>query len=94
MEHSDFRIGLEFWSGDKQWRCTDIGTRVVTAIALGPREVVSTSTSVDEMGRSTIERRHYMTDDPWWLNGPPYAVAESVFDEYDIEGCALTQEDA
>jgi hypothetical protein len=46
------------------------------------------------MGRSTIERRHYMTDDPWWLNGPPYAVAESVFDEYDIEGCALTQEDA
>ena len=27
-------------------------------------------------------------DDPSWYNGPPYAVAESVFDEYDIEGCA------
>lgn len=26
-------------------------------------------------------------DDPSWYNGPPYAVAESVFDEYDQEGC-------
>lgn len=25
-------------------------------------------------------------DDPSWYNGPPYAVVESVFDEYDIEG--------
>ena len=26
-------------------------------------------------------------DDPSWYNGPPYAVVEHVFDEYDIEGC-------
>ena len=26
-------------------------------------------------------------DDPSWYNGPPYAVAECVFDEYDIAGC-------
>ena len=26
-------------------------------------------------------------DDPSWYNGPPYAVAESVFDEYDQEAC-------
>jgi hypothetical protein len=26
--------------------------------------------------------------DPFWYNGPPYAVAEQVFDEYDFEGCA------
>ena len=26
-------------------------------------------------------------DDPSWYNGPPYAVAEHVFDEYDQEGC-------
>ena len=26
-------------------------------------------------------------DDPTWYKGPPYAVAESVFDEYDQEGC-------
>lgn len=28
-------------------------------------------------------------DDPSWYNGPPYAVAEHVFDENDIEACAL-----
>ena len=27
-------------------------------------------------------------DDPSWYNGPPYAFAESVFDEYDIEACS------
>ena len=27
-------------------------------------------------------------DDSSWYNGPPYAVAEFVFDEYDIEGCS------
>lgn len=27
-------------------------------------------------------------DDPTWYNGPPYAVAESCFDEYDMEGCS------
>lgn len=30
--------------------------------------------------------------DPSWLNGPPYAVAEHVFDEYDLEGCTPTRE--
>ena len=24
-----------------------------------------------------------------WYNGPPYAVAEEVFDEYDQAGCSL-----
>lgn len=24
-----------------------------------------------------------------WYNGPPYAVAESVFDENDLAGCSL-----
>jgi hypothetical protein len=28
-------------------------------------------------------------NDPSWYNGPPYAVAETVFDEDDIEGCKL-----
>lgn len=26
-------------------------------------------------------------DDDSWYNGPPYAVAEHVFDEYDQEDC-------
>jgi hypothetical protein len=27
------------------------------------------------------------------VNGPPYAVAESVFDEYDLEGCSPKPEE-
>lgn len=26
-------------------------------------------------------------NDPSWFNGPPYAVAEIVFDEDDLAGC-------
>ncbi len=32
-------------------------------------------------------------DDPSWYNGPPYAVAETVFDEYDLEGCKPVEDD-
>jgi hypothetical protein len=28
-------------------------------------------------------------DDPGWYAGPPYAVLETVFDEYDFGGCSL-----
>ena len=28
---------------------------------------------------------------PSWYNGPPYGVAEIVFDEYDLEACAIDQ---
>lgn len=27
--------------------------------------------------------------DASWYNGPPYAVVELVFDEYDLGGCSL-----
>ena len=30
-----------------------------------------------------------MRDDPGWLNGPPYAVPEILFDEYDLPGCEI-----
>jgi hypothetical protein len=26
-------------------------------------------------------------EDPSWFNGPPYAVAETVFDEEDMQAC-------
>ena len=29
-------------------------------------------------------------DDPSLYNGPPYAIAETVFDEYDLPGCHLS----
>lgn len=64
MRLEDFRIGRKFLCGDRRWRCTDIGTRVVVAVCLDDHP-----------------------DDPSWYNGPPYAVAESVFDEYDQEAC-------
>jgi len=32
-----------------------------------------------------------MCDDPSWLNRPPYAVAEIVFDEDDLPACVRTR---
>ena len=63
MTHSDFTIGEEFSCGQKRWRCTDIGKRVVVAICVSDR------------------------DDSSWFRGPPYAICETVFDEYDLKGC-------
>jgi hypothetical protein len=67
MNKTDFQIGLEFYTGSGKWRCTDVGTRVITAIKLDKPNL----------------------DDASWYNGPPYAVAESVFDEYGQGGCSL-----
>ena len=35
-----------------------------------------------------VETR-FMSEDSNDLNGPPYGVAESVFDEYDMEACSI-----
>ncbi len=41
-----------------------------------------------DVGKRTIAAiRLNHDDDPSWYNGPPYAVVEAVFDEYDIEVC-------
>ena len=34
MQHSEFRIGAVFRCGEKRWRCTDVGSRVIVAICL------------------------------------------------------------
>jgi hypothetical protein len=68
MEFQDFVIGQSFWTATGEWRCTDIGTRIVAAI------------KIDK-------------DDPSWYNGPPYAVAETVMDEYDFGGCYASREE-
>ena len=67
MKKEQFHIQGTFYCAGKQWLCTDIGTRVITAICLSNHK-----------------------DDPSWFNGPPYACAESVFDENDQEGCLLS----
>jgi hypothetical protein len=41
-----------------------------------------------DIGKRTIAAiRLNHDDDPSWYSGPPYAVMEAVFDEYDFEGC-------
>ena len=67
MEHSDFHIGVQFECGEKLWRCTDVGSRVIVAVCLSDHP-----------------------NDPSWYNGPPFAVAEFVFDEDSILGCELS----
>lgn len=34
MDHSEFEIGTEFYTGSGLWRCTDIGTRTIVAVQL------------------------------------------------------------
>jgi hypothetical protein len=82
MDHSDFTIGGTFWCGERQWRCTDIGTSTIVAIRIDGVEVEST----EPASRRTLD--HSAAAAEGWFNGPPYAVAEIVFDENDQEGCS------
>ncbi len=83
MNHSDFAIGGTFWCADRQWRCTDIGTRVIVAMRIDSVEIGSNAPEL----RRTISRDEAEAEG--WFNGPPYAVAETVFDEDGMEGCAI-----
>ena len=86
MKHSDFQIGTEFFTPSGKWRCTDLGTRVIVAISLEPRQTVRVTYS--ESGDRSEES--FTSDDARDLVGPPYSVAECVFDECDLEGCYAT----
>jgi hypothetical protein len=87
MQHNEFRIGETFWCSGRHWRCTDIGTRIIVAIRIDRVDV----------GSNTLEARrtlnHAEAEAAGWFNGPPYAVAESVFDEYDMGACSLAPAD-
>ena len=89
MKQADFRIGTEFFTETGKWRCTDVGTRVVVAIPLEPREMVRVRRGAS--GERLEE--HFTSDDPRDLAGPPYMVVEHVFDEYAIEGCYATADE-
>ena len=88
MKKEDFVIGHSFWLTGHEYRCTDIGSRVITAIKLGKVNV--TTLKVDENGHKKLTRHE--TEDKSWFNGPPYAVCEQVFDEYEQEVCYPTWE--
>ena len=38
MKKEQFQIGKVFYTASGQWRCTDIGTRVITAIQLNQQD--------------------------------------------------------
>src|SRR5712691_1879321 len=86
MELIDFAIGETFWTHVGAFRCTDVGTLVVVAVKLVPREI-GRAEKVD--GELRITKR--IDDDASWLNGPPYAVEEVVFDENELLGCFRTE---
>ena len=80
-------MGETFWVASQQWRCTDIGTRTIVAIRVDRVEVGSNKTEL----RRSLSRSEAEAEG--WFNGPPYAVAEFVFDEYDIDACMLQPDD-
>jgi len=88
MKHSEFRIGETFWCSGRAWRCTDIGTRTILAICIDSVEVQRCSSDPSEVPTlRTLRGKDAATEG--WFEGPPYIVAESVFDEYYIQGCSL-----
>ena len=80
MKYSDFTIGCDFKCNGRIWRCTDIGTRVIVAIAVDYADI----TTLVPGQKPTITRKSLTDAD---FNGPPYSLVETVFDEYDIEAC-------
>jgi hypothetical protein len=79
MQHLEFKVGGIFRCDGRLWRCTDIGTRTIVAIRIDRVEVGGSPTLRRTLSRAEAEAEG-------WFNGPPYTVAESVFDENDIEG--------
>lgn len=77
MRHSDFSIGMQFMNAIGCWRCTDIGTRTIAAIRLP----------------DPVRERELAGLGEAMLAGPPYMLAERVFDEKDMAG-AWTDERA
>jgi hypothetical protein len=66
-----------------------LGTRVIVAISLEPREMVRVH--YDENG--VRHEEPFTSTDPRDLLGPPYSVVEYVFSEYDLNGCYATAEE-
>tara|TARA_Y100000815_G_scaffold271266_1_gene297486 strand:+ start:1375 stop:1641 length:267 start_codon:yes stop_codon:yes gene_type:complete len=84
MKHSEFSIGKDFTCGGTRYRCTDIGSRVVVAIRTENIEA-GTRVASGQTSIRTIDAAEATEDG--WLSGPPYAVAETVFDEEDLKVC-------
>ncbi len=79
MRKQDFTIGSQFLCGGRRWLFTDVGTRVIVAVRV---DVVEEAHM--RHGRQSVVTRNVTPED---LKGPPYYLAETVFDEDDMEGC-------
>jgi hypothetical protein len=79
MKHGEFAIGRHFVCGDHRWLCTDVGSRVIVAVRADTAEI-----AVTENG---VTRREVRDVTPRDLAGPPYFLAEQVFDEDELPGC-------
>lgn len=79
MKHRDFHIGSHFYLGRDKYLCTDVGKRTIAAIRADYTDIVTYKN-----GKTKTERRKLTKKD---FAGPPYWLAESVFDEYDIKEC-------
>jgi hypothetical protein len=80
MKLSEFKIGESFWCSDRTFRCTDVGSRVVVAIRTDRVEIVRNGLFKDTLSYELAKKEG-------WFNGPPYALAEQVFDENDFVAC-------
>lgn len=70
-------IGTEFSTTAGRYRVTDIGSRTIVAIRID-----SISTTGGILDQVQAEKDN-------WFAGPPYAVAEVVFDEDDYESITI-----
>ncbi|MEI7843465.1 MAG: hypothetical protein WCI39_10595 [Gallionellaceae bacterium] len=77
MKKEDFYIGLEFYTAYYDKENKDFKPIKWRCSDVGTRVIVAIK--LDQPDSS-------------WYNGPPYAVSEMVFDEDDVEGCALSFE--
>ena len=93
MKHSDYAIGQEFWTATGKWRCTDKGTRTIIAIKISGPHKLGGGSFDPATGKFKSVNRTVATLDESWFNGPPYAVGEDVFDEYDFQGCRPSREE-
>lgn len=91
MKRDDFKIGNKFWIGENQYLCTDIGKRTVIAIHLRKDHPITTTVKGKVVKTRTID---LSKNEEGWLNGPPYAVVETVLDEYDFPACTKKKQKA
>jgi hypothetical protein len=78
LQANDFEIGTYFTNGWALWLCTDVGSRIIAGIRVDRVETATLRDGVRTNGSVDARR------DPSWLSGPPYKIAEMVFDEDDL----------